>query len=67
MSRRKGLVAAAVAVAAIAVAAGATAVFMGLALRAQVRARATDIGGPFKLVDDRGAQSPKQHSRASRR
>jgi protein SCO1 len=38
------------------VAAGATAVFMGLALRAQVRARATDIGGPFMLVDDRGAQ-----------
>jgi protein SCO1 len=56
MSRRKGLVAAAVAVAAIAVAAGATAVFMGLALRSQVRARATDIGGPFMLVDDRGAQ-----------
>jgi protein SCO1 len=45
-----------VAVAAITVAAGATAVFMGLALRAQVRARATDIGGPFMLVDDRGAQ-----------
>jgi protein SCO1 len=56
MSRRKGLVAAAVAVAAIAVAAGATAVFMGLTLRSQVRARATDIGGPFMLVDDRGAQ-----------
>ena len=56
MSRRRGLVAAAVAVAAIAIAAGATAVFMGLALRAQVRAGATDIGGPFTLVDDMGVQ-----------
>ena len=56
MSRRKGLVAAAVMVAAIAVAAGATALWMGLALRAQVRADATDIGGPFTLVDDTGAQ-----------
>ena len=56
MSRRRGLVAAAVAVAAIAIAAGATAVFMGLALRAQVRAGSTDIGGPFTLVDDTGAQ-----------
>ena len=56
MSRRKGLLAAAVMVAAIAVAAGATALWMGLALRAQIRAGATDIGGPFTLVDDRGAQ-----------
>ena len=56
MSRRKGLVAAAVTVAAIAVAAGATALWMGLALRAQMRADATDIGGPFTLVDDAGAQ-----------
>ena len=56
MSRRKGLVAAAVMVAAIAVAAGATALWMGLALRAQVRSDAARIGGPFTLVDDTGAQ-----------
>ena len=55
MSRRKGLVAAAVMVAAIAVAAGATALWMGLALRAQVQS-STKIGGPFTLVDDTGAQ-----------
>jgi hypothetical protein len=41
-SWRKGLVAAAVMVAAIAVGAGATALWMGLALRAQMRAGATD-------------------------
>jgi hypothetical protein len=45
MSRRKGMLAAAVMVAAIAVAAGATALWMGLALPAQIRAGATDIGG----------------------
>ena len=56
MSRRKGLVAAAVMVAAIAVAAGGTALWMGLALRAQMRADASGIGGPFTLVDDTGAQ-----------
>ena len=56
MNRRKGLVAAAVMVAAIAVAAGATALWMGLALRAQTRADASGIGGPFTLVDDTGAQ-----------
>ena len=55
MSRRRGLVAAAVMVAAIAVAAGATALWMGLALRAQVQS-STKIGGPFTLVDDTGAQ-----------
>ena len=55
MSRRKGLVAAAVMVAAIAIAAGATALWMGLALRAQVQS-STKIGGPFTLVDDTGAQ-----------
>ena len=55
MSRRKGLLAAAVAVAAIAVAAGATALWMGLSLRAQVQS-STKIGGPFTLVDDTGAQ-----------
>ena len=55
MSRRKGVVAAAVMVAAIAVAAGVTALWMGLALRAQVQS-STKIGGPFTLVDDAGAQ-----------
>ena len=55
MSRRKGLVAAAVTVAAIAIAAGATALWMGLSLRAQVQS-STKIGGPFTLVDDTGAQ-----------
>ena len=55
MSRRKGLVAAAVMVAAIAVSAGATAMWMGLSLRAQVQS-STKIGGPFTLVDDTGAQ-----------
>jgi protein SCO1 len=56
MSRRKGLLAAAVMVGAIAVAAGATALWMGLALRAQVQSGATKIGGPFTLVDDTGVQ-----------
>ena len=55
MSRRKGLLAAAVTVAAIAVAAGATALWMGLSLRAQVQS-STKIGGPFTLVEDTGAQ-----------
>jgi protein SCO1/2 len=55
MSRRKGLVAAAVMVAAIAVAAGVTALWMGPALRAQVQS-STKIGGPFTLVDETGAQ-----------
>ena len=55
MSRRKGLLAAAVMVAAIAVSAGATALWMGLSLRAQVQS-STKIGGPFTLVDDTGAQ-----------
>jgi protein SCO1 len=55
MSRRKGLLAAAVTVAAIAVAAGATALWMGLSLRAQVQS-SSKIGGPFTLVDDTGAQ-----------
>jgi protein SCO1 len=50
------MLAAAVMVAAIAVAAGATALWMGLALPAQIRAGATDIGGPFTLVDNTGAQ-----------
>jgi protein SCO1 len=55
VSRRKGLVAAAVMVAAIAVSAGATAMWMGLSLRAQVQS-STKIGGPFTLVDETGAQ-----------
>jgi protein SCO1 len=55
MSRRGGLVAAAVMVAVIAIAAGATATWMGLSLRAEVQAN-TNIGGPFALVDDTGAQ-----------
>ena len=55
MSRRRGLLAAAVMVAAIAVSAGATAIWMGLSLQAQVQS-STRIGGPFTLVDDTGAQ-----------
>jgi protein SCO1 len=55
MSRRKGLLAAAVTVAAIAVAAGATALWTGLSLRAQMQP-STKIGVPFTLVDDTGAQ-----------
>ena len=43
-------------VATIAVSAGATAMWMGLSLRAQVQAGATQIGGPFTLVDDTGAK-----------
>jgi protein SCO1 len=54
--RRKGLLAAAIMVAGTAAAAGVTAVLMGLALRTQMRAHAGDIGGPFTLVDDTGAQ-----------
>jgi protein SCO1 len=56
MSRRRGLVTAAVMIAVIAIAAGATATWMGLALRTQTRANANQIGGPFTLVDDTGAQ-----------
>jgi protein SCO1 len=55
MSRRKGLVAAAVMVAAIAVSAGAAAMWTRLTLRAQVQST-TKIGGPFTLVDETGAQ-----------
>jgi protein SCO1/2 len=66
MSRRKGLLAAALTVAAIAVAASATALWIRLSqqlveilgrpsARAQVQS-STEIGGPFTLVDDTGAQ-----------
>jgi protein SCO1 len=55
MSRRKGLVAAAVMVTAVAVAASITAWWIGLALRAQVQP-STKIGGPFMLIDDAGVQ-----------
>jgi protein SCO1/2 len=66
MSRRKGLLTAALVVAAIAVAASATALWIGLSqqlveilgrpsARAQVQS-STKIGGPFTLVDDTGAQ-----------
>ena len=55
MSRRKGLLVAAVMIATIAVSAGATAMWMGLSLRAQVQS-STKIGGPFTLVDDAGAK-----------
>lgn len=54
MGQRKVLLAVAIAVAIVA-AAGAGVAFVGFPGRGSVRAGASDIGGPFTLVDDRGA------------